>query len=134
MRADLATFSEVHFVDESAGAMRSLRHWRTAFSNLVESASRANMPGNTHVVLKALRATRFSILDGSYGLQRSPDGKYLLSAHRGLNEVIVFSLPELRVVRRVPFPSIREYFPQHFGILDDPRLGFHHTALSTVTV
>ena len=134
VRADLATFSEVHFVDESAGAMRSLRHWRTAFSNLVESASRANMPGNTHVVLKALRATRFSILDGSYGLQRSPDGKYLLSAHRGLNEVIVYSLPELRVVRRVPFPSIREYFPQHFGILDDPRLGFHHTALSTVTV
>jgi hypothetical protein len=134
VRADLATFSEVHFVDESAGAMRSLRHWRTAFSNLVESASRANMPGNTHVVLKALRATRFSILDGSYGLQRSPDGKYLLSAHRGLNEVIVYSLPELKVVRRVPFPSIQRYFPQHFGILDDPRLGFHHTALSTVTV
>jgi hypothetical protein len=134
VRADLATFSEVHFVDERAGAMLQLRHWRTAFSNLMESASRAHLPGNTHVLLKALRATRFNTLDGSYGLQRSPDGKFLLSAHRGLNEVIVYSLPELRVVRRVPFPSIQRYFPEHFGMLDDPRLGFHHTALSTATV
>lgn len=134
VRADLATFSEVHFVDERPSSLRALRHWRTAFSNLVESASRANLPGNTHVLLKALRATRFSTLDGSYGLQRSPDGKYLLSAHRGLNEVIVYSLPDLRVVHRVPFPSIQRFFPEHFGPLDDPRLGFHHTALSTATL
>ena len=86
------------------------------------------------MLLKALRATRFSTLDGSYGLQRSPDGKYLLSAHRGLNEVIVYSLPDLRVVHRVPFPSIQRFFPEHFGPLDDPRLGFHHTALSTATL
>ena len=133
VRADLATFSEVHFVDERAGAMLQLRHWRTAFSNLMEGASRVHLAGNTHTLLKALRATRFNTLDGSYGLQRSPDGKFLISAHRGLNEVIVYALPELRGVRRVPFPSIQKYFPEHFGMLDDPRLGFHHTALSTAT-
>ena len=110
VRADLATFSEVHFVDERAGAMLQLRHWRTAFSNLMEGASRVHLAGNTHTLLKALRATRFNTLDGSYGLQRSPDGKFLISAHRGLNEVIVYALPELRVVRRVPFPSIQKYF------------------------
>lgn len=133
VRVDLATFSDVHFVDERPSALRALRAAPVAFANLLESASRANLPGNTHVLLKALRATRFSALDGSYGLQRSPCGRVLLSAHRGLNEVIVYSLPELRVLRRIPFPSIRRFFPEHFGRFDDPRLGFHHTALSTAT-
>jgi hypothetical protein len=134
VRVDLATLSRVTFIDERPGALGSLRSLRTTWSNVVESFSRANVPGNTHVLLKAMRATRFSAVDGSYGLQLSPDGQYLLSAHRGLNEVIVYRLPEVRVVRRIAFPPIRRWFPQHFGPLDDPRLGFHHTALSTATV
>ena len=101
---------------------------------VVIGASLANLPGNTHVLLKALRATRFSTLDGSYGLQRSPDGKYLLSAHRGLNEVIVYRHPEMVVHERIPFPSIRGFFPEHVGLLSDPRLGFHHTTVSTASV
>jgi hypothetical protein len=40
----------------------------------------------------------------------------------------------MNVRRRIRFPSIRTFFPQHFGRLDDPRLGFHHSALSEATV
>lgn len=130
---DLASLSHVRIVDERPGRLRALGHVRTAWSNIVEGFARANVPGNTHVLLKALRAARFSALDGSYGLQLSPDGQYLLSAHRGLNEVIVYSHPELQVQKRIRFPSIRRFFPQHFGVLDDPRLGFHHAALSART-
>jgi hypothetical protein len=133
IRADLETLSRLEFIDERPGALRSLRHLRTAASNLIEGFARVNVPGNLHVLIKALRAARWSALDGSYGLQLSPDGRFLLSAHRGLNEVIVYSYPELRVVRRVRFPPIQRFYPQHFGALDDPRLGFHHTALSTRT-
>ncbi|MFT3707152.1 MAG: hypothetical protein QM817_05730 [Archangium sp.] len=125
----LKDFREPRWVDERASLWDSVKAARTVWSNLVESASRANIPGQPHVLLKALRATRFSAVDGSYGLQRSPDGRWLLSAHRGLNEVRVYEYPSLKLHRRVPFPSIREFFPQHFGLLDDPRLGFHHTAL-----
>lgn len=64
-----------------------------------------------------------------------PDGTGpIRSVHRGLNEVIVYSLPELKVMRRIPFPSIRRFFPEHFGRFDDPRLGFHHSTLTTATL
>jgi len=129
VRVGLDRFSDVQWVDERAGAWDSLKAWRTGWSNLLESASRANLPGQPHLLLKALRATRFSVVDGSYGLQLSPDKQWLLSAHRGLNEVRVYRYPSLTLHKRVPFPSIRSYFPGHFGLLDDPRLGFHHSTL-----
>lgn len=133
VRVDRATMSQVSFVDEAATALETLTHAPTALSNLVESASRANIVGAPHTLLKALRATRFRAIDGSYGLGLSPDKRWLLSAHRGLNEVRVYRYPELRLVRRLPFPPIQRYFPQHFGPLDDPRLGFHHAQLCTTT-
>ncbi|MBL9037661.1 MAG: hypothetical protein JNG84_04000 [Archangium sp.] len=134
VRVDLKTFSTVNYVDERPSVFTSLRHWRSGWSNFVEGASRVNLVGNSHWLLKALRASRFSTLDGSYGLARSPDGRWLLSAHRGLNEVHVYRYPEFTRHRSIPFPEIREYFPAHFGVLDDPRLGFHHSTLSTTTV
>jgi hypothetical protein len=134
VRVDLETFKRVQFIDERPGFLRSLPHLRSGWSNLVESFSRVDVPGNSHLLLKALRATRFSLLDGSLGLQVSPDGRFILSAHRGLNEVIVYRHPEMKVHKRIRFPSIRGFFPEHIGLLDDPRLGFHHTTLSTATV
>lgn len=134
LRVDLDTFADVRFVDDRPGALRSVTHWRTAWSNVVEAFSRTNVPGNTHALVKALRATRFSGVDGSYGLQLAPDGRHLISAHRGLNEVHVYDYPSFELVKRVRFPPIQKFFPEHFGLLDDPRLGFHHSALSTATV
>ena len=129
VRVDLETFSKLEWVDERVGFMDTLKRLPTAWSNLLESASRANIVGAPHVLLKALRATRFSAVDGSYGLQRSPCGHYLLSAHRGMNEVRIYRMRDFGLHRRVAFPPIQRSFPQHFGVLDDPRLGFHHTAL-----
>jgi hypothetical protein len=48
--------------------------------------------------------------------------------------VIVYRHPEMTVHKRIRFPSIRGFFPEHIGLLDDPRLGFHHTTISTATV
>ncbi len=133
VRVDLETFTHVEYLDERPGAWDTATHWRSGWSNLMESFSRANVPMNTNVLLKALRVTRFSLLDGSYGLALSPCGNYLFSAHRGLNEVRVYRYPELRLHRRIAFPHMRNFFPKHLGLLDDTRLGFHHSTLSTTS-
>jgi hypothetical protein len=133
-RIDLATLSDVTYVNERPGPLKSLLYWRTGLSNLAESVARANLPDAVHHFVRSLRITGGSLVDGSYGLQRSPCGRFILSAHRGCNEVIVYRYPTFEVVRRVRFPSIREFFPEHVGRFGDPRLGFHHTALSTQSV
>jgi len=134
VRVDMESLSHVRYIDERPSARRALRAWRSGVSNLVEAFGRANMPSSTHALVKIIRIARGSPLDGSYGLALSPDRKYLLSAHRGLNEVLVYTYPEARRVERIAFPAIREFFPTHFGALDDTRLGFHHSTLSTTTV
>jgi hypothetical protein len=125
---DLEGFRAVRYVDERVMGLGALFHARAGLANLVEALARVNVPTDTHTLVKALRITRGSVIDGSYGLQLSPCGRWLLSAHRGLNQVLVYRYPQLELVRRVPFPPIRKFFP-HLGLFDDPRLGFHHTAL-----
>lgn len=125
---DLESFATIRHVDERPSLGQTLRHLPAVMGNLTEVLARVNLPDQTHTFLKAIRMSRGSALDGSYGLQLSPDGRYLLSAHRGLNEVIVYEYPTMRRVRRVPFPPIQSLVP-HIGRFADPRLGFHHATL-----
>jgi hypothetical protein len=129
---DLDRFDHVHFVDERARGFEALRHAPAGIANLVEAFSRANVLEEAHSFVKAVRIARGSAIDGSYGLALSPCGRFLLSAHRGKNEVRVYAYPELRLVRAVRFPSVREFVPSR-GRLTDPRLGFHHATLSTAS-
>ena len=127
-RVDLADFRRVRWVDERPRPREQLRAWRAGVGNLVEVLSRVNLPDATHWFLKALRIAGGSAIDGSYGLGLSPDRRFLLSAHRGLNEVIVYRYPELAVHARVRFPPMSDFY-RHLGRFDDPRLGFHHAAI-----
>src|SRR5690242_8322168 len=89
-RVQLADFSHVAWVNERPGPREQLRAWRAGVGNLVEILSRVNLPTATHWFVKAIRVAGGSAVDGSYGLGLSPDRQWLLSAHRGLNEVIVY--------------------------------------------
>lgn len=131
-RVDLEAFRRVRYVDEHPGVWGSVVHARAGVANFVEAMARVNIVDNVHTFVKAVRISRGSVVDGSYGLQLSPCGKYLLSAHRGFNQVIVYDYPSMRELRRIDFPPIRKFF-RHLGVLDDPRLGFHHTALSAAS-
>lgn len=133
VRVDLETMTRIRYVDERVGVIGSLRYLRSGLANLAESVSRVNIPDAVHTLAKSLRITRGSLLDGSYGLQLSPDRRFVLSAHRGRNQVIVYDYPALRPVRRIDFPAIRRFFPGQLGWLSDTRLGFHHSALSTAS-
>ena len=126
---DLQDFRHVRTIDERVGLGGALRNWRSAWSNLLEGLSRVDVLAHTRDFVRALRMARWSLLDGSYGLQLSPDRRFLLSAHRGLNQVIVYRWPEGTIARRLGFPPARRFFPR-LGLLDDTRLGFHHSALS----
>ena len=127
-RVDLAEFRNVRWVNERPRPLGQLRAWRVGVANLVESLARVNLPDATHWLLKAVRISGGSAVDGSYGLGLSPDKRFLLSAHRGLNEVIVYRYPELAVHTRVRFPPMSAYY-KHLGRWGDPRLGFHHATL-----
>jgi hypothetical protein len=129
---DLNRFDHVRFVNERVSGLSALRHAPAGLANLVEAMSRANLLEEAHSFVKAVRIARGSALDGSYGLGLSPCGRYLFSAHRGLNEVIVYDYPSLEVHRRIRFPSVREFFP-FLGRFHDPRLGFHHSTLSAAS-
>jgi hypothetical protein len=133
-RASLEDLRKVSYIDERPPRWRELLAVRTAAGSLVEALARANVIGQPNLLVKAVRASRGQLIDGSYGLGLSPDDKWLLSAHRGLNEVIVYHYPELTVYKRVPFPELRTFFPEHFGRWGDPRLGFHHATLTSSTV
>jgi hypothetical protein len=128
-RVDLADFRRVHFVSERPSPMQQLLGIRAGWGNLVEIASRANLTGNPHWLAKAIRIAGGSMLDGSYGLGLSPCRRYLLSAHRGLNQVIVYRYPDMAVHRRISFPPMRKFF-RHLGVLADTRLGFHHATIA----
>lgn len=132
-RIDLKTLSNVRYIDERVGPLEGLKYWRTGLSNLAESFSRVNVPGAWHTLTKSVRITRGSMLDGSYGLQLSPDRRFLLSAHRGKNQVTVYTYPDRKVVKQIDFPELRQFFPKHLGRFADPRLGFHHSALSVAS-
>ena len=126
-RVDLKDFQHVRWVNERPGPRDQLRSWKAGVGNLVEILSRVNLPSATHWLVKAIRITG-SAVDGSYGLGLSPDRRFLLSAHRGLNEVIVYRYPGLNVYTRVPFPPMSAFY-KHLGRFSDPRLGFHHATL-----
>lgn len=127
-RVDLAGFSHVRWVNERPRPREQLRAWPAIVGNLLEIASRVNLPDATHWFVKAARIAGGSAVDGSYGLGLSPDKQHLLSAHRGLNEVIVYRYPSLEVERRIRFPALSQFY-KHLGRYDDPRLGFHHATL-----
>ncbi len=130
-RVDLRELRAVRWVNERPGPRAQLRAWRAGVGNLVEVLSRVNLPDATHWFLKAVRIAGGSAIDGSYGLGLSPDRRYLLSAHRGLNEVIVYRYPELAVHARVAFPPMRAFY-KHLGRFADTRLGFHHAAVREI--
>ena len=127
-RVKLADFQHVSWIDERPSAGRQLGAWRAGVGNLLEVLSRVNLPSATHWFVKAVRIAGGSAVDGSYGLGLSPDRRFLLSAHRGLNEVIVYRYPDMRVHKRVPFPAMSQFY-RHLGRFSDPRLGFHHATL-----
>lgn len=127
-RVRLADFTHVSWINERPAPREQLRAWRAGVGNLVEILSRVNLPSATHWLVKAIRVAGGSALDGSYGLGLSPDRRFLLSAHRGLNEVIVYRYPSLEVHTRVAFPPMRAFY-KHLGRFSDTRLGFHHAVI-----
>lgn len=137
--------SEVHtgrvrYIDERVGfweVVRTPRFWGAAAGSWLDALAMMHIPGNTHHLVRALRISRGSFLDGSYGLAINTARTRLISGHRGRNELIAYDISGLAdlpgimfieppVVARLPLPSLRTFFPDLVGRWGDQRLGLHH--------
>jgi hypothetical protein len=124
---------KVRHIEEKVGWLYAFFHpyiFKVAWCNLLEAMTRMHLFGNTHAMLKALRTSRGSLVDGSYGLQFSPDKKLIFSCHRGLNQIIVYEYPSWKVHKRIKLPPARKFFKGYFGFFYDIRLGMHHAYMS----
>ncbi len=124
-RDDFSTFS---VIDERAGAGDMLARPREVAGQVYDAFTRAGVFTNARHFLGALRVSRFSLLDSVYGCQLSPDERFLFTANRGLNHITVYDYSTKTPRLRVPMPEIQDYVP-NLSRFDDPRLGFHHSAV-----
>ena len=124
-RQDFATFS---VIDERATAADMMRRPREVFSQVYDAFSRGGMFTNARHFFGALRVSRFALLDSVYACQLTADEKYLFTANRGLNHITIYNYPEKTLLIRIPMPEMQEYVSS-VSRLDDPRLGFHHSAV-----
>ena len=132
-KVEFKTHKVEHF-DERVGSLYVMTHpttWGAALENIRESGRRVPLFQNMHLFMRALAASRRSLLDGSYGLALSPDGRRLVSCHRGLNQIWIYAFPEMEVVKKIKLPPARQFFPKYLSVFSDRRLGMHHAVKST---
>jgi hypothetical protein len=122
---DLTTFAKTRLLDDLPGPMTLLRSLRQIGSNMYETLTRGSLSRQSHQVFSAIEITRFTNLDGTYATQLSADQKLLFTAHRGVNQIIVYDYPsnERRLIAKLP--ELQQYFPRMHR-WEDPRLGLHH--------
>jgi hypothetical protein len=94
-------------------------------TGIYESFARGSVFSESHHVLATIRVTRFTVLDGTYACHLSKDQKFLFTANRGQNRIVVYDYPSLNVRLNVKMPSFHKFNP-HMHFWEDPRLGFHH--------
>ncbi|HEX2704888.1 MAG TPA: hypothetical protein VHM65_03955 [Candidatus Lustribacter sp.] len=127
---DLATLSRVRIIDEHPGALQSLAWSRESMTTLSQVVSRANPFTNAHLYASSLMVSRGALIDGIYACQLSADRSLLFTANRGQNHITVYDYPTLERRLRVPMPELQE-FDVGLGEWADPRLGFHHSHLTS---
>jgi hypothetical protein len=128
-RENLASF---RILDVRPRLFDGLRAIRQRMRTVVDSVARGSLITSGHQHLRALRVSRWSVLDSVYACQLSKDQKLLFTANRGLNHIVVYNYPENSVRLKVRMPSLQKHDPS-LSFLTDPRLGFHHGVLLSPT-
>ncbi|MCG7537522.1 hypothetical protein [Pseudoalteromonas sp. OOF1S-7] len=127
---DRDDFSSFRMIDERPKFLARLGATRQRMRTFIDSMTRGSIFTNGHFHLRALRASRWTMLDSVYACQLSSDQKYLFTANRGLNTITVYNYPDNTVNLSVKMPSMQQY-DDTLKWWGDPRLGFHHSTLRT---
>lgn len=130
------------YIDERTGFWETITHPRfigIAAGSLIEALTMMSPLQALQHYVRALRISRGSFMDGSYGLAVNKDYTRLTVGHRGRNEIIVYDISALDallenerhfinvpVVTRMKLPPLREFRKGLLGRIGDQRLGLHH--------
>lgn len=125
---ELENFQDMRIIDERPDSAQLSTKGRQIYTQIYDSFARASHTTNFHHILNALRVNRFTCLDSVYGCQLSADHKFLFTANRGLNQIKIYTYPNLQTHLVVEMPPIQEFMPQ-IPAYADPRLGFHHACM-----
>ncbi|HLI96038.1 MAG TPA: hypothetical protein VKT72_08130 [Candidatus Baltobacteraceae bacterium] len=125
---DLASFAAFRLIDERPGPEILMTKTRELQSQITEVFARQSFFQSTHRYAAAYIVSRGAVLDSIYGCQLSSNERLLFTANRGLNHITIYNYPENTVRLRVDMPPIQNFCPW-LQLSDDPRLGFHHSAL-----
>lgn len=101
---------------------------RNQMQNILDAACIAHLPGNTHILLQAIRATNGNMVEGPFGLSVNAEHTRLFSAHRGLNSILVydFTKPDLPLIKIIHLPRAHELLSKKLGLAKELGLGGHH--------
>lgn len=127
---NLEDFASYRIIDERPSASTMLANRRQAATQIYDVLARGGLFTQTHHLMGALRASRFSLVDSVHACKLTEDQTLLFTANRGLNHITVYDYPSNAIRLRVKMPSMEEY--QRDGDSKDPRLGFHHGFVVTL--
>jgi hypothetical protein len=125
---DLASFTSYRMIDARPPMGAQIRAGRQAMRTVADCMSRGSIVTNSHQHMRALRLSRGALIDSVYACQISADHSLLFTANRGLNTITIYDYPSNTPRLTVKMPELQE-FDSGLRWWNDPRLGFHHSAL-----
>jgi hypothetical protein len=101
---DEGAFREPRILECTPGVWMRLRMWRQYLANLLGAFARRPALQRTDSVITALEVSRGSVIDGIYAARVSPDGKYIVTGHRGFNVIAVYERETFKKVYETQLP------------------------------
>jgi hypothetical protein len=127
-------FKEPNILECTPGLWKRLHLWRQYWENFMGAFARRPVPQRTDSALTALEVSRGSIIDGIYSTRVSPDGKYIVTGHRGFNVIAVYDRKSHELVYSTQLPLFgRKVLPRKYVSAMKQRtrlhLGMHHSEM-----
>lgn len=122
---ELASMAKTRIIDHLPGALSIAKSFRQVASDVYESLTRGSVFTQPNQAFAAVEISRFTFLDGTYATQLSKDQSLLFTAHRGLNQIVVYDYPSTKKRVTINLPELKAFFPI-LSRWSDPRLGLHH--------
>jgi hypothetical protein len=127
-------FREPRILECTPGIWMRLRMWRQYLADLIGGFARGPVPQQTDRLVSGLEVSRGSIIDGIYAARVSPDGKYIVTGHRGFNVLAVYERATFERVYAVQLPLfgprvLPRPYVQSMRQRTRLHLGIHHSEI-----
>jgi hypothetical protein len=131
---DEKKFREPRVLNGLPNWWKRTKMWRQTLFNILGGSMRRPTLINTHFILQTLLATGWKVSDGIYSARVSPDGKYLVTGHRGYNVLSVYERETFKRVYTTQLPTFgpevyRRPYSKFLKSINGKHLGMHHSEM-----